>query len=88
MSDPVPPAAPPVTPDPAQAHESIAAKAAGWFRHEEQALAPELKAALRGHAGQVWDLAAKLIGRPEVADLLPEVLALAESAAKVGAITL
>ena len=89
MSEPAAPAAPAAPPPAEHPDHGPFGSLGAIFRHDQTAPIPAgLKAALRDHAGRVFDLAGELIGRPEVADLLPKILELAASAAKVGGVTL
>jgi hypothetical protein len=86
---PVPAAAPPATP---AEHQSVFEKLTEPFHHAQAAPVPaELKAAIRAHAGEVFDAAGDvlaMLGTADPADagaaaLAGKVLAMAASAAKI-----
>lgn len=79
------------TPAPAPAaHESLGHRLGDLFHREAPfaqeaaaAVAPEVKAAIRAHAGNLFDLAADAVKSPEAAALLPKMFALVEEGARI-----
>lgn len=85
MSDPAAPAAPAAPPPAEHPDHGPFGSLGSIFRHDQTAPIPAgLKAALRDHAGRVFDLAADVLASPGAAELEPKILELVASAAALG----
>lgn len=83
---------------PARQHEGPLKRAEEWFRGHEPEIraaakagdagAEELKPVLQDHFARIFALAAKVLAHPELKAVAPEVLELAETAARIGSAAL